>query len=335
MRMDNRLTYRYIIAAVVHALIFCVPLLCAARSVWHDKPVNIDSGDYLLDSITPATQNFMAHTRIAIDPKTQSEWGMCWGDPDGDFITARIIIPPFRQHNDTYRDVEAMLQVERNEGGNTRIVSKKPLGAIVDTEGRSNSLKLFYDRESSHLLIYAGSEMQQLVGKSEVNVPCKVWYFVCQPSGLIGCGALSLDGTGVGIKKSSKFHDTDSLMDYLKASDDSKEGVWRYLDRNMNEKYAAMGGRYTIATVANDSGGYNIIYLSGADTNDTLWEPLSVKGTLAPTIFIGNFDMRWMDAEGKEYTDDTNAQYSADGSILTLSFPALNTQLRFSRLVLR
>lgn len=321
--------------AAVWAIAFCVPIACDARGVWHDKPVEIASGDYLIDSITSSTQNFVAHTRIASDTKAKAEWGMCWGDPEGDYTTARIIIPAFRQHNDTYRDMEAVLQIESCDSGNARIVSRTPLGDMADTEGRSNSIKLFYERGDEHIHIYAGSEMQHLVAKSEVNAPCMVWYFTCQPSRLTACGALALDGKGGSIEQSANFYDTDSLMAYLKESIDGYEGVWRYLDRNMNEKYASMGGRYTIATVANGGGGYDIIYLDGADTNDKRWQPLCVKGTLAPTIFKGNYDMKWIDAGGLEYSDDTNAQYADDGSILTLSFPALNTQLRFSRLIPR
>lgn len=325
---------KYKLAAVL-AIAFCVPSASDARGVWHDKPVAIASGDYLIDSITSSTQNFTAHIRIAVDPKVSAEWGMGWGDPEGDYTAARIIIPAFRQHNDAYRDTEAVLQIERCDRGTMRIVSRTPLGDIADTEGRSNSLKLFYEKGDENIHIYAGNETQRLVAKSEANAPCRVWYFTCQPSGLVGCGALALDGKGGRIAQSAKFHDIDSLMSYLKNSSDGYEGVWRYLDRNMNEKYASMGGRYTIATVANGGGGYDIIYLDGADTNDKRWQPLCVKGTLAPTIFKGNYDMKWIDAGGLEYSDDTNAQYADDGSILTLSFPALNTQLRFSRLIPR
>lgn len=128
---------------------------------------------------------------------------------------------------------------------------------------------------------------------------------------------------------------SDSVMDYLASSNDPLEAVWEYLDRDNDASLAVMGGRYIFATVKNGRG-YDLIYLSGASTMSHLWTPGMKKGELTPTIFINDFNLVWYDSLMERMgCDDEISASVTDGSILTLRFPLLSTQLRFSRMRLR
>ncbi len=123
----------------------------------------------------------------------------------------------------------------------------------------------------------------------------------------------------------------DSIMDYIASSNDPLEAVWEYLDRDNDTSLAVMGGRYILATVKNGRG-YDIIYLGGAVTMSHLWNPCMKKGELIPTIFVNDFNLVWYDSlMARMGRDDEINAFVTDNSILTLRFPLLSTQLRFSR----
>ena len=123
---------------------------------------------------------------------------------------------------------------------------------------------------------------------------------------------------------------TELLDEQFASSPDPMEGYWQYLDREMEEKKAKLGGRYEIAVVKNTSGGYDIIYVSGAVVNSRNWHEGMLKGRLTKTGFIDEYDMVWYDSDMRYMPHDLSATLE-NGSILTLRFPTLNTQIRFSR----
>lgn len=131
-------------------------------------------------------------------------------------------------------------------------------------------------------------------------------------------------------KTFAKFKDIDELNSYLEASTDSIEGYWQYLDRNVNTPSIQNGGYYELATVRSESG-YDIIYISGADKYSYLWAPLQIKGRLIGTIFQNNFDLEWIDSKRSEIMQyDIYASFEQN-SIMTVHFPLLNSEIRFSR----
>lgn len=125
----------------------------------------------------------------------------------------------------------------------------------------------------------------------------------------------------------------EDLIGKIKVSADSTEGVWEYLDRAMpDDRTVLLGGRYKIATVANGANSYNIVYLSGDLSGFGVWAPMHVRGHLKGTSFAGNYDLSWTDVRRKTvYADECFAQLSADNQLLTLSFPLLDTSIRFRR----
>lgn len=125
------------------------------------------------------------------------------------------------------------------------------------------------------------------------------------------------------------FNSVESLAEYLAASRDPAEGFWKYYDRKTDPLRAAIGGKYTLATVRTADGGYDIIYLAGADARYGLWQPLLVKGHLTPDGFDGCYLLSWRDADGAEISHETSA--TIEGDLLILSFPYWKATLRFAR----
>lgn len=123
----------------------------------------------------------------------------------------------------------------------------------------------------------------------------------------------------------------DALSSHFSASVDPIEGFWTYLDRDVDDKILRMGGRYTIALVANDRKGYDIIYLDGAQVLRNQWKCGMLKGKLQPTMFGGIYDGLWIDATMLPIDEDVQANID-NGVVLTLRFPVYNSQLRFAKI---
>ena len=109
-------------------------------------------------------------------------------------------------------------------------------------------------------------------------------------------------------------------------------GYWQYLDRDTDPLRAAPGGQYQLAIVPTDEGAYNIVYLSGAEVGANSWTPGMVKAVLTPTPFANHYNLTWIDAHHTPHTRELHATLDPTNAILTLSFPLLNSTLRFYRL---
>lgn len=137
----------------------------------------------------------------------------------------------------------------------------------------------------------------------------------------------------IGYREAAEFaevDDTAQLDEYLSASTDSIEGYWQYLDRDVDAPNTIVGGFYTLATVRHGNS-YDIIYLDGADKYSNLWTPLQVKGHLHSTIFRDNFDLDWTDSQRTQtFNKDVYVTFEQN-SIMTLHFPLLKSEVRFSR----
>ncbi len=107
-------------------------------------------------------------------------------------------------------------------------------------------------------------------------------------------------------------------------------GIWEMMDYNVEASQAQVGGNYRIAIVPDEKESIEIIYLDGAKKLHQRWEPGMVKGWLQPTIFAGNYDLIWLDAEGYEIGEGCNARLEGE-DILSLEFPLQKSQMRFVR----
>lgn len=103
---------------------------------------------------------------------------------------------------------------------------------------------------------------------------------------------------------------------------------WVYLDRDNDPAVARSGGAYELAAVPTDSG-FDLIYVSGAVTNASFWQPGMLKGRLLSTGFRDYYKLEWFDASARRIAEECYAQ-TEGGKILKLVFPALRASLRFS-----
>lgn len=108
------------------------------------------------------------------------------------------------------------------------------------------------------------------------------------------------------------------------------EGYWSYLDQDTNDTYARLGGEYRVAIIADDDGGYMILYVSGAKINPQRWHSGMLKGRLQPSLFPNNYNMLWFDAEMQPVYAETFAQ-SEQEDLLSLNFPTLKSIIRLYR----
>ncbi len=128
----------------------------------------------------------------------------------------------------------------------------------------------------------------------------------------------------------------DSIVCYLvnRRGVDPGEGIWKYFDRNNNPAKGIVGGNYTLATLRNGDGGYDIIYIGGAKTARNRWREGMLKGRLSPSIFRGHFDLVWYDALMQPVSEEANATIQQEGALLEVAFPLYETTFRFSRIPL-
>lgn len=160
-------------------------------------------------------------------------------------------------------------------------------------------------------------------------------------SGTATIGIVADEGSKVAIERSvlsyspkaapltTREWTPESLAAHLATSVDPYEGYWTYLDRELEDKWLGLGGRYTIALVANGNG-YDILYIEGAQVMGAKWQPCQIKGTMTRTIFTDNYRARWIDATGEDMGDDVQAAFEGS-SILNVKFPVFKSQLRFSK----
>lgn len=125
----------------------------------------------------------------------------------------------------------------------------------------------------------------------------------------------------------------DSLLHYIirRNGTDRGEGIWKYFDRTNNPAKGIVAGAYTLATVRNAFGGYDIIYIDGAKTQRSRWHPGMLKGRISPTIFKDHYDLIWYDAVMDPISEEANATIRQNGALLEVSFPVYETTFRFSR----
>lgn len=164
-----------------------------------------------------------------------------------------------------------------------------------------------------------------------------------RPAGAVRAGYLVGPGARVAIERAVLTIDNEqhvatvtpwtiqALDEYFAASDDPVEGYWKYLDRDMEDNWLRLGGRYTLAVVRSGDG-YDIIYIDGAQVKKSQWQPGMLKGHITKTMFTGNYDLQWIDATMEPIDNEAYATVE-NGVILTLAFPIYKSQVRFARVI--
>ena len=118
---------------------------------------------------------------------------------------------------------------------------------------------------------------------------------------------------------------------YFENSRNPFEGYWEYLDRDMDDDIARLGGRYKVALVDNGNG-FDVVYVSGAQVKKSEWREGMLKGRLTKTIFTDNYNAYWIDSTFRPIEEDVNGFFES-GVILNMSFPVYKSQIRFSKVL--
>lgn len=258
-------------------------------------------------------------------------WGVDLIDADGD--TLRLTL---RHGNSSFGDIfdkrQSLLSLTR---GGERLFHKD-VGAFESSSGVYNTLRLEIDRQEGLLTLSGGGKrVEEILSFPVRELTDGFSSFRVWSRGELTLSSLSLETQRAPQAILATKWSMDELTAYFRQSSDPVEGFWRYLDRENDPQYARPGGRYLLAVVkaADESGGYEIIYVDGAETRREQWRPMMRKGRLKPTVFVGHYDLEWIDSTFEPINRDIHAGIS-DGAILTLSFPLLKTTLRFSRMPL-
>lgn len=304
--------------------------VCMARAsaVWHDTPVRVDAGRHVIGTLGNVDRATI-HVRLAADSRDCRQWGIIWNFTDeANYTKATLTLPPDGRQSELYA-TQASVDVVTCTGGVTREVCSRMLTDAIADGKEMNSLKLVFD--GGRATLYAGSTDQKEVCQVPFGNRGGVTAFFCDSP--VRVQRVDVRSHASAAPCGSGFSSLDQLAGHIRSSSDPMEGFWEYLDRSNDPAKAVPGGTYTLATVRNGDA-YDIIYVKGAEVASGSWQPLQVKGRLKPTIFRGNYDMEWITADMQRITDDTDAQLSEDGALLTLRFPLLGTQIRMRRLPL-
>ena len=241
-------------------------------------------------------------------------------------------LSPSGDDNDAVTDsrhVNFEVTYHKQEGDS--LMLNKRLTSGMDCERYTNTIGVDIDGDNGMAHIYAGGRNLMSIAEVDMN-----------RRGIPEMGVMAVGRCEVEILMSEKQPDMTaalasewnehSLTEYMAGNGlKPEEGLWRYLDRSNDDRYCRMGGDYTVAIVDNGDNGFDIIYLSGAETNGRQWHTGLKKGQLIPTQFAGHYNLVWYDATMRPLTEETSATIET-GEILRLDFPLLRTSIRLAKL---
>lgn len=279
--------------------------------------------------MTKSIKNPMTGGKTTI---TSPEWGMIFNRDENNNYCAVVLSCDNSAPYDDISDQRTMqvTLIQRADGQVSELASIT-LTRGVSLEDDLNTLCVDVDERSVKVSI--GKDDLQQVLEASIN----------RPAGAVRVGYLVGPGSRVAIERAvltiendnqvaaTSLWTLDELDEYLANSSDPLEGYWKYLDRDMEEKWLRLGGRYTLAVVRADDG-YDLIYIDGAHVKKSQWQPCMKKGHLTKTIFSGNYDLTWIDATMEPISEDAFATLE-NGVILTLNFPIFKSQVRFAKVI--
>lgn len=239
----------------------------------------------------------------------------CSNDAYNHFIEA-----PYVLLKATHHTPDSIIEIGQWKIKSNIAYGKKDNTIAVELNAANNSVKLLAGNKSLHLIHQFTSTVNPTLGYSGVTT--------------YGCADISLLVTeqepdlAASLSTPWTLHD---IEDYLSsASHNGIEGFWKYLDRDNDERYCRLGGKYTVAIIKSGDG-YDILFIDGAQTNSPLWHAGMKKGHLTPTIFENHYDLTWFDATFRPASDECNATIEQN-AILTLNFPLLKSSIRLSKM---
>lgn len=266
------------------------------------------------------------HLRLAPLKNTDSRCSLIWNYTDSaNFRALRYTIPSLSS-SDNLAGFESQYElIEYKDGAETIVAA----GSFRDSYTSHPALSAMLRVLPSSACVDIGS------GKAAVSIPI-VYSHENSCTGYACSHQLQelrndITASRTALPEKSQFQSLDSLRSHISASKDAYEAFWIYLDRDTNISKAVPGGRYTLATISDGRGAYDIIYIDGIDKGNSRWQPFTIKGQLQPTIFADHFNLHWLDNNGLVADKEANATIEIQGTVLKLTFPMLKSSMRFSR----
>ncbi len=266
---------------------------------------------------------------------TSTSWGLVFNyDEQGNYYAVVLECDNSTPYDDITdkRTMKVMLVDHTN--GQTSIVAQTTLDKGVSLEDGMNTLSIDVDEHRVKVAIGRVDHLWVVLETSSLRHPAEavaVGYLVGPGARVaIECAALTIYNDNQVADLQTEWT-REALDEYFAQSADPVEGYWQYLDRDMDDDWLRLGGRYTLAIVQSDYG-YDIIYIDGAQVKKSLWQPGMLKGRITKTIFTGNYNLYWIDATMEPIDDEAYATVE-NGVILTLNFPTYKSQVRLSKIL--
>ena len=264
---------------------------------------------------------------------TSPEWGVVFNsDEQGNYCAVVLSCDNSSPYNDITDQRTMQVKVIQCRGDETEVLAQSTLSKGISLEDDLNTICVDVDEHGVKVSI-GKDELAQVL---EVNTK--------RPNREVHVGYLTGPGSRVAIERAvltisnekqiaavTTSWNRTRLNEYFEQSADPIEGYWSYLDRDMQDEWMRLGGRYTLAVVRNGNG-YDLIYIDGAQVKKSFWQEGMLKGHLTKTMFSGNYDMYWIDATMEPIDKDAYATIE-NGVILTLNFPVFKSQVRFAKII--
>ena len=263
---------------------------------------------------------------------TSPEWGLVFNrDRHGNYCAVVLSCDNSSPYNDITDRRTMQVAIIHRTDGETIQLAQTQLTKGVSLEDDLNTVCVDVDERGVTVSI-GKNDLEQVLEAS-----------VTRPAGDVLVGYLVGPGARVAIERAVLTIDNekqistttlwtrDELDAYLEQSADPVEGYWKYLDRDMQDEWLRLGGRYTLAVVRADDG-YDLIYIDGAQVKKSQWQWGMLKGHITKTQFSGNYDLKWIDATMEPIEKDAYATVE-NGIILTLNFPVFKSQVRFAKVM--
>ncbi len=287
---------------------------------------------------TSATENAM-EVRISFPMhkesagKRHNEASIIWGNPDIASYFSLDITPILNDTGSAFDSPALDVNVTHHKGSQVETLFSQRIADGI-ASGRSYNSIAVELQQNGETKIYCGDKYLKLVASLQTENPSPgTWGLQAKSNTTIEIDDIVIEYTPSPLQKTSTSWTPELINQYLANADrlDSIEGIWKYLDRDTDDRHAILGGRYEVAILKNaPTDSYDIIYLSGAEVNASKWQPGMLKGRLIPTQFDEHYDLVWLDSKFEEHTTDMHASMSQE-AILEVNFPTLKSTLRLAK----
>ena len=210
------------------------------------------------------TNNKQGKSRTIKDPMTggkttltSTEWGLVFNrDGDGNYCAVVLSCENSAPLDDITDRRTMRVRLIRNQSGQVTELASQRIAHGVSLEDGDNTLCVDVDERGASVSI-GKSELVKVI---ECNLERPIGDV--QVGYLVGPGAcVSVERAVLTIDDAQRVAATattwslEALDERFSQSTDPVEGYWRYLDRDLQDEWLRLGGRYTLALVGNGAGG--------------------------------------------------------------------------------